>query len=147
MAALNDLAVALQAIGLATQAQLAAAIAPIAAQLAALQLSVDELSAQLAAHNAPAVAAAASAIALSIAGARRRNDRDSRGVAFAVVPRSDGTPPPRWPEGFDRDALVEGPVEVVDDLLEDYGLPHGAPAGGAFARRNALARHIGTPCF
>ena len=134
-----------QAFGLVTQAQLAAAIAPIAAQLAALQLSVDELAAQLAAHNAPAVAAAASAIALSIAGARRRNDRDGRGVAFAVVPRSDGTPPPRWPEGFDRDALVEGPVKLVDDLLEDYGLPHGAPAG-AFARRNALARHIGTPC-
>ena len=46
--------------------------------------------------------------------------------------------------GFDCDALVEGPIAAVDGLLGDYGLPNGAPAA-LFTRRNALARHIGTP--
>ena len=52
----------------------------------------------------------------------------------------DPTPPP-----LDRGALVEGPIAVIDGLLGDYGLPNGAPAA-LFTRRNALARHIGTPC-
>ena len=140
----------LQAFGVATQADLA----PLATQLNALAAQVAALptlaqiqatiAAALAPHNAPAVAAAASAVALDIADARRRHKRDDRGVAFAVVPRSDGTPPPNWPPGFDRDALVEGPIAAVDGLLGDYGLPNGAPAA-LFTRRNALARHIGTP--
>jgi len=147
---------------LATRADLAAAIAPVQAQVAALQLQVNGLAAQLAAlptlaqlqaviqaalapHNAPVVAAAASAIVLSIANARRRNNSDERGVAFTVVPLADGTLPTHWPAGFDRHQLVEGLIATVDNLLEDYGLPHGAPAS-LFERRNALARHIGTPC-
>jgi hypothetical protein len=61
------------------------------------------------------------------------------------VPRDDGTLPPSWPAaGFTRDNLVEGSIVVIDALLSDYGLPHGAPAT-LFARRNALARYIGAP--
>jgi len=65
-------------------------------------------------------------------------------VAYAVVPRADGTPPPAWPAGFDRAALSGGPVAAVDALLGDYGLTHGPPAAAA-ARRCALAVHLGTP--
>ncbi len=59
------------------------------------------------------------------------------------MPRSDGTPPPNWPAGFDRDALGQGPIAVVDLLLADYGLPHGPPAP-LVSRRRSLAVHIGT---
>ena len=65
-------------------------------------------------------------------------------MAYIAVPRDDGTLPPNWPAGFNRDDLVEGPIGVIDTVLNDYGLPHGAPAG-LFVRRNALARHIGAP--
>ena len=65
-------------------------------------------------------------------------------MAYAVVPRDDGTLPPNWPVGFSRDELVAGPIGVVDAMLSDYGLPHGDPAG-LFVRRNALARVIGAP--
>ena len=167
-AAAAPLLAALQALGLATQADLAplatqaqvaadiaAAVAPLQAQLAALQVQVTALPslaqinaailAALAPHNAPAVAAAASAIAQSIGDARRRNRHDLRGVPLAVVPRADGTPPPNWPAaGFTRDSLVEGPIAAVDALLADYGLPSGPPTG-VFARRNALAHHLGAP--
>ena len=136
-------ALAAQVAALPTQAQLNALAAQVAALPTLAQIQAT-IAAALAPHNAPAVAAAASAVALDIADARRRNKRDDRGVAFAVVPRSDGTPPPNWPPGFDRDALVEGPIAAVDGLLGDYGLPNGAPAA-LFTRRNALARHIGTP--
>lgn len=66
-------------------------------------------------------------------------------MAYAVVPRYDGTSPPHWPAGFSREELVEGDIAVVDALLIDYGLPLDAPAE-LFVRRNALARHIGTRC-
>jgi nucleoid-associated protein YgaU len=138
---------------LATQAQLAAAIAPLAtqAQLAALAAQVAALPAQiqaviaaaLAPHNAPAIAAAAAAIVQSICASRMENSHDRSGVVFAVVQRADGTPPPNWPAGFDRDALISGPVAVVDTLLGDFGLPNGPPIP-ALERRNALALHIGT---
>lgn len=153
-------AAALQAAGFAMQSD----IAPLAttAQLGALQAQVAALQAQVAAlpslaqiqatiaaalapHNAPAVAAAASATVQAVAAARARNAHDERGVAYAVVPRYDGTLPPNWPVGFSRDELVEGPIGVVDTVLKDYGLPHGALAGGQFVRRNALARVIGAP--
>jgi len=73
-----------------------------------------------------------------------QNAHDHRGVAYIAVPLDDGTLPPNWPAGFNRDDLVEGPIGVIDTVLNDYGLPHGAPAG-LFVRRNALARHIGAP--
>ena len=139
----------------ALQAQVAALQAQVAAQVAALQAQVAALpslaqiqatiAAALAPHNAPAVAAAASATVQAVAAARARNAHDERGVAYAVVPRYDGTLPPNWPVGFSRDELVEGPIGVVDTVLKDYGLPHGALAGGQFVRRNALARVIGAP--
>jgi hypothetical protein len=167
LAALQALGLATQAdlAPLATQAQVAAAVAPLATQaqvaadiaaaVAALQVQVAALPslaqinaailAALAPHNAPAVAAAASAIAQSIGDARRRNRHDLCGVPLAVVPRADGTPPPNWPAaGFCRDSLVEGPIAAVDALLADYGLPSGPPTG-VFARRNALAHHLGAP--
>jgi hypothetical protein len=61
-----------------------------------------------------------------------------------VVALADGNAPANWPAGFDRTALIEGPIAVIDALLSDYGLQHGAGAGVALARRNALASHIGT---
>ena len=64
-------------------------------------------------------------------------------MAYVAVPRDDGALPPNWPAGFSRGDLVEGPIGVIDLMLNDYGLPHGAPAA-LFERRNALARHIGT---
>ena len=79
----------------------------------------------------------------AVAGARARNAHDRSGEAYVVVLRADGTLPPAWPAGFDRSALVEGPVAVVDMLLNDYGLPNGPPAP-PIARRNKLARCIGT---
>ena len=93
-------------------------------------------------HNAPAIAAAAAATVQAIVVARAENDHHRSGVAYAVVPRADGTPPPNWPAGFDRAAL-RGSIAVVDVLLNDYGLPHGAPAT-LLDRRDALALHIGT---
>ena len=79
-----------------------------------------------------------------IAEARARNAHDERNLAYVAVPRSDGTLPPNWPAGFGRFDLIEGPIGVIDAILGDYGLPHGAPAA-LFARRNTLARHIGAP--
>ena len=139
---------------LATHVQLAAATAPlathaqVAAAIAALQVNMDAqfaaIHALLAPLAVPAIAGAATAIVQAVAAARAQNAHDNRGMAYAVVPRSDGTPPPNWPAGFSREDLVDGPIAVIDALLNDYGLPHGAPAALS-ARRNALARHIGTP--
>ena len=144
---------------LATQAQLAAAVAPLAtqAQLAAMQAQLAAMQAQLAAmptlaqiqaaalapHNAPAIAAAAAATVQAIVASRAHNAHDRSDLAYAVVPRPDGSPPPSWPVGFARRALIYGPIEVVDSLLTDYGLPHGAPIQPP-ERRSALAAHIGT---
>jgi hypothetical protein len=61
-------------------------------------------------------------------------------VAYAVVPRADGTPPPNWPAGFDRAAL-RGPIAIINALLVDHGLPQPA---SFLNRRHALALHIGT---
>ena len=60
-----------------------------------------------------------------------------------MVPRADGTPPPSWPAGFERYALFHGGIPIVDALLTDYGVAHGAPIP-VKDRRNALARYIGT---
>jgi hypothetical protein len=139
---------------LATQAQVAAQVAPLAtqaqvaplatqAQVALLQAQVLQLPAQmqalLAPHNAPAVATAAAATVQAIGAARAENAQD-RAAPYAVVPRADGTLPPAWPAGFDHDALRRGHIAAVDALLADYGLPAG---GNALARRTALALHIG----
>ena len=132
------------------QAQLAAAVAPLATQAAATQAQLAAMQAQMAAllaHvqllNAPAIAAAAAAAVQSIVASRMENTHDRSGGVYAVVVRSDGTPPPHWPVAFERSALVGGPIAVVDTLLNDYGLPHGPPLT-ALERRNALAVHIGT---
>jgi hypothetical protein len=174
-AALAAVMAALQGAGLATQADVAAAVAPLAtkadgaaavaplaAQIAALQLQVDGLAAQIAALpaqiqasivaalaplNAPAVAAAAAATVQAISAARARNAHDRDGVPYVAVPLADGTLPPTWPAaGLDRAALAGGAggasVADVSALLTAYGLP--LPAG-ARARRNALAEHLGAP--
>ena len=61
-----------------------------------------------------------------------------------MVPLADGTPPFHWPVGFDREALVEGGIVVVDLLLGDYGIPAGAGVGAPIVRRIALAQALGT---
>lgn len=62
-------------------------------------------------------------------------------MAYAVVPRANGTPPPNWPIGFDRAMLRSSPVSAATLLLTDYGLVPPAP-------NNLLLLHIGTagPC-
>jgi hypothetical protein len=141
---------------LGLDAALAAALAPTAATLAniqaqqALQAGVlANIQAQLALINpagiAAGIAAAASLSLQAIEAARGRNRHDQRGVPYIPVPRPDGTPPPSWPAGgFDRAALVEGPIPAVDALLADYGLPAGPVAGAVPARRVALAQALGT---
>jgi len=129
---------------LATNAQLAALQANMNAQLAALQANMNAqfaaLQVQLAAIGIPAISGAVAANVRAIIAARAENNHDRSGVAYAVVPRADGTPPPNWPAGFDRAAL-RGPIAVVNALLVDYGLPL---AAAVFDRRDALALHIGT---
>ena len=139
----------LQAAGLATHLDVMNATAPLAtqAQVNALPTLVQinasiaaAIAAALAPHNAPAIAAAASATVQAIVDARAENNHSRNGVAYAVVPRFDGTLPPNWPAGFDRAAL-RGHHAAVTLLLNDYGLqPPATPLG----RRNALAQHIGT---
>ena len=150
----------LQAAGFATRVDITNATAPLAtqAQVDALQAQVNALQAQVHAlptlaqiqaaiaaalvpHNAPAVAAAASASVLAIVNARAANNHSRSGVAYAAVPRADGAPPPNWPLGFDRATLRTGPIAVITALLNDYGL---LPPAAAFDRRNLLAQHIGT---
>ena len=133
----------------ATQAQVLAQIAALQVQITALQAQVEAVpalvrgivAAALAAHNAPAIVAAAAAIVAAIGDARQCNAHDSDKV-YVVRPRSDGTPPPGWPAAFNRVALMHGPIEAVDVLLADYGLP--PLAGNDMVRRNQLAWHIGT---
>ena len=160
-AALAAFVAMLNAAGFATQADIANAVAPLAtqAQVNALQVQVNALQVQvnvlptlaqivaafaaaLVPHNAPAIAAAASASVLAIVNARMTNNHSRSGVAYAVVPRADGTPPPHWPLGFNRAMLRTGHINlVITSLLNDYGL---ALPAGALNRRNLLAQHIGT---
>ena len=95
-AALAAMIAAFQGVGLASRADITAAVAPLAtqAQFSVLEGQVAQILALLAPHGVPAIAGAASAIMLATAAARAENARDARGVAFAVVPRADGTPPP-----------------------------------------------------
>ena len=140
---------------LATVADIQNALTPLNNQLAALTITVNALPAQinasilaaLAPHNAPAIAAAASATVLAIATARAHNAHDRDGEDYAVVPRTDGTPPPNWPlAGMDRGALAASTTATVNALLGDYQLA--APPGSTLrVRRNMLARHIGTLCL
>ena len=128
---------------LATQAQLAAMQAQMQAQFAAMQAQLlAQIQALLLSQNAHIVAMAV-ATARAVIAARSLNAHDRRGVPFAAVPRDDGTLPPNWPAGFNREALVEGPIGAIDAILGDYGLPQGAPAT-LFERRNALAAYIGS---
>ena len=152
---------------LATQAQLGQMQAQVQAQLGQMQAQMQEqmqaqlgqmqaqmqeqmqaqlgqMQALLAQHNAPAIAAAASATVQSIVASRLENDHDRSNVVYAVVLRADGTQPPNWPAaGFNREALFRGPIAVIDALLDDYGLPNG-PTTDVLERQNALAVHIGT---
>ena len=129
----------------AMQAQLAAMQAQMQAQLAATQAQMQaqliaQMQALLAPHNAPAIAAAATSTVQSIVASRMQNAHDRGGEAYAVVQRSDGAPPPHWPVGFDRTALVDGPVAVVDSLLLDVGPPQAQlSASGATRLRCTLA--------
>ena len=127
----------------ANVAALTATVAPLPGAIATLTANVAALTGAVAALNIPALAAGAAAHAHTCATARSKNAHDQRGVDLAAVPLA-GPGALAWPPGFDRAALFEGPVAAVDALLLAYGLPAGAAAGGAFARRNALALHLGT---
>jgi len=127
-------------------AALAAQVAPLPAQVAALTAQVAALPtlAQLmAALHPPALVAALTRTVQDIAGARLRNAHDRSGEAYSMVPLNTGAPPINWPPGFDRDMLL-GAIGPIDLLLAEYGLPSGVAAGAVLARRNALARCIGT---
>ena len=162
-AALAAFVAMLDATGIAFRGDIANAVAPLAtqaqvnalptqAQFLALQAQVNALptlaqiqaaiAAALVPHNAPAIAAAASATTQAIVAARAANNHSLSGVAYAVVPRPDGTPPPNWPAGFSRVRLRSGPIAAVNALLDDYGLVRPA---AVFNRRSMLALHIGTP--
>ena len=140
---------------LGLDASLAAALAPIQNQLNAMQNQMQNqhiavqnqmqnLQNQLAAINPGNIAAAAAQSIHVIETARRLNQHGLRGVPYALVPLADGTPPPNWPVGFDRAALVEGGIAAVDLLLGDYGIPAGAGVGAPIVRRIALAQALGT---
>lgn len=137
---------------LGLDAALAAALVPTGVALANIQAqqqllagAVANIQAQLALMNPAGVTAAALQSLQAIEAARGRNRHDQRGVLYTPVPRPDGTLPPSWPAGgFDRAALVEGPIPAVDALLADYGLPAGPGAGTVPARRVALAQALGT---
>ena len=126
-------------------AQLAAMQANMNGQLDAMQATMNgqfaAMQAQLPVIGIPAISGAVSAIVQAVIAARAENNHDRSGVVYAVVPRRDGMPPPNWPAGFDRFALIRGPIAVVDALLVDYGLPL---AVAVFDRRDALALYIGT---
>jgi hypothetical protein len=79
-----------------------------------------------------------------IAAARAANAHDRRGVPLVPVPHGGAAVPAFWPAGFDRGDLFDLPVAAIDALLAGYGLPAGAAGGNVPARRNALARHLGT---
>ena len=135
---------------LATVADIQNALTPLNNQLAALTITVNALPAVINAAIQAALApqiAAASATVLAIATARARNAHDRDGEDYAVVPRTDGTPPPNWPlAGMDRGALAASTNATVNALLGDYQLA--APPGSTLrVRRNMLARHIGTLCL
>ena len=106
--------------------------------------TLAQIQALLQSAAVPAVVSAASVILQSIVAARGRNAHDRRGEAYIAVPLADGLLPVHWPVGFDRSALIEGPINAVDTLLSDYGLAHGAAAGAVHVRRTQLAQHIGT---
>ena len=127
-------------------AALAAQVAPLPAQMVALTAQVAALPtlAQLmAALHPPALVAALTLTVQDIAGARLRNAHDRSGEVYSMVPLNTGAPPINWPPGFDRDMLL-GAIGPIDLLLAEYGLPSGVAAGMPLARRNALARCIGT---
>jgi soluble lytic murein transglycosylase len=134
---------------------LAAALAPMQNQLNAMQNQMQNqhiavqnqlgvLIAQFAVINPVNIAAAAARSINVIETARRLNQHGLRGVPYVLVPLGDGTPPPNWPVGFDRAALVEGGIVAVDLLLGDYGIPAGAGVGAPIVRRIALAQALGT---
>ena len=144
LATQTQLQAQLAAMQAATQVQLAAMQAATQVQLAAMQAQIlAQMQLLLAPVNVPAIAAVASASVAAIAAARARNAHDRSGEPYAAVPCADGTLPPSWPAGFERSALVSGPIAVIDALLNDYGMPNGAPAA-VIVRRNALAQRIGT---
>ena len=138
----------------ATQGQHTAALAGLTATqaqhtglLGGVANTLAQMQAQLAPLNVAAVAGAASRVVQATAAARARNLHDRRGVPLSPVPREDGSQPPNWPAGFDRDELHDGAIGTVDLLLGDYGLANGAGAGTLIERRNMLAGVIGTMLF
>jgi hypothetical protein len=136
------LVAAFQAAGFAMQVDLAplATTAGMNAQIALMNAQLAALQAQLAAIGIPAIFGAVSANVQAIIAARAENNHSRNGVAYVMVPRADGTPPPHWPVGFDRAAL-RGHNAAVLLLVNDYGLQ---PPANPLGRRNALAQHIGT---
>ena len=119
-----------------------AANAAALAALGGLPAAVAALTAAVMAINPPALLATTVTRAADIALAREANKHDHRGVPLVAVPTAAGVAPAFWPAaGFDRADLFEQPIAPVDALLAGYGLP---VVGDVMARRNALARHLGT---
>ena len=136
----------------AMQAQLQQMQAQMQAQLALLQVNlIAQMQVMLMPQNAPAIVIAV-ATARAVLAARARNAHDLRGVAYAAVPRDDGSLPPNWPAAFSRDALVEGPIGVIDAILNDW--PAARPTPWAFrapqrargAHRNGAGVHETKEC-
>ena len=98
----------------ATQAQHTGLLGGVANTLAQMQAQLAQMQAQLAPLNVAAVAGAASRVVQATAAARARNLHDRRGVPLAPVTREDGSQPPNWPAGFDRDELHDGAIGTVD---------------------------------
>jgi len=66
-------------------------------------------------------------------------------VAYAVVPRADGTPPPNWPAGFDRAAL-RGPIAIINALLVDHGLDQACRSPRRFSTADTRSRCTSARC-
>lgn len=109
------------------------------------QANHAQVMATIAGMGAPALVATITRTVVAIMQARQDNNHEDSGVPLTCVPRHDGSLPPHWPGGgFDRQNLIKGPINKVDQLLADYGQPSGPASGTASDRRASLAKILGT---
>jgi hypothetical protein len=112
-----------------------APLAPIPAQLAAMQLQLNNIAAALGVAGVGAAADQARAAA-------RRANAVASDAPLVIVSTAAGGVPAAWPAGLDRAALWVLPGAAANALLIDYALPAGGSIEG---RRMRLARHTGAP--
>ena len=121
-----------------------ATLAALTVSVAACSARIANIEALLVPMNVPHLVATITRICQEIAAAKEANHHDRRDIAYVAVPCSNGALPANWPAGFDRNDHFDGPIAVIDALLEDYGAPaFGAAAGAPHVRRNLLAGYIG----